>query len=281
MVRTVDQLREHYEIEKELAARLRQAGSQAERRGLYHVVYDERLRRIPAHPLLTQAQDRAAADRAAAPQVRLVLSFLKPGAVFLEVGAGDCTVAFEVARRARQVYAVDVSDGLIQLATRPANFEFCFSDGISVPVPPGHVNLAYSNQVMEHLHPDDAYDHLRNIHTALEPGGAYLCVTPNRLSGPWDISREFDEEATGLHLKEYTVGELVERFLAAGFSRVRALVSYHGRVLSPALPTSPMVSVERGLARLPAAVRRRLAMALTAVKVIGYKKINGEHSDRE
>lgn len=267
--RTPAQLREHYEIEKELANRLRGA-SRAERRALYHSVYDERLRRIPAHPLLTRAHDPAARQRAMLPQLRLVLSFLPPGGVFLEIGPGDCAVALAVARHARRVVAVDVSDGLIPPTARPPNFEFRLSDGISIPAQPGSVNLAYSSQVMEHLHPDDALEQLRNIHTALAPGGAYVCVTPNRLSGPWDVSRGFDEVATGLHLKEYTAGELARCFRLAGFSRVSAFVSVGGRVLSPLLPVAVAAAVERSLLALPAPLRRRAAHGLTAVKVIGY-----------
>ena len=61
---------------------------------------------------------------------------------------------------------------------------------------------------MEHLHPDDALEQLQNIYSALVPGGIYLCITPNRLSGPQDVSRDFDMVATGFHLKEYTISEL-------------------------------------------------------------------------
>jgi len=268
--RTADQKRDHYEIEKELAARLRKA-NQTERRSLYHTVYDERLRRIPAHPLLTKAQDPWARDRAAAPQVKLILTFLKPGGVFLEVGPGDCSVALAVAQQAKRVYAVDVSDGLILSPERPLNFEFSFSDGISVPVPANTVDLAYSNQVMEHLHVEDGLEQVRNIYKALVPGGAFVCVTPNRLSGPWDISRGFDDEATGLHLKEYTIEELAQQLKAAGFKQVLAFVSYHGQVLTPLLPIAPFAILERALQMLPSALRRRLAHVLTAVKVIGYK----------
>src|SRR5438046_1687326 len=101
-VRTPSQLREHYEIEKELAARLRAAG-QAERRTLYHSVYDERLRRIPAHPLITRSHDPAARQKAMALQLRLVLWFLPPGGVYLEIGPGDWAVALAMARHARRV----------------------------------------------------------------------------------------------------------------------------------------------------------------------------------
>jgi predicted SAM-dependent methyltransferase len=33
------------------------------------------------------------------------------------------------------------------------------------------VDLAYSNQLMEHLHPDDASEQLANVYRALKPGG--------------------------------------------------------------------------------------------------------------
>jgi hypothetical protein len=31
---------------------------------------------------------------------------------------------------------------------------------------------------MEHLHPEDAFEQLRNIIRALAPGGRYVCITP-------------------------------------------------------------------------------------------------------
>ena len=80
------------------------------------------------------------------------------------------------------------------------------SDGVSVEVPAASVTLAYSNQLMEHLHPDDALVQLRNIVRALAPGGLYV-RHPNRLTGPHDISMYFDRVATGFHLKEYTATE--------------------------------------------------------------------------
>lgn len=61
---------------------------------------------------------------------------------------------------------------------------------------------------MEHLHPDDAYEQLQEIYNALIPGGIYICITPNRLSGPHDVSQYFDSIATGFHPKEYTTVEM-------------------------------------------------------------------------
>jgi hypothetical protein len=51
--RTRAQLREHYEVERELADALRRAGPH-ERRSLYATLYDELFRRVPHHPQLTR-----------------------------------------------------------------------------------------------------------------------------------------------------------------------------------------------------------------------------------
>ena len=50
---------------------------------------------------------------------------------------------------------------------RPANASLVLSDGSSVPVLPDSVDGAYSRQLMEHLHPDDAMDQLANLPRAL------------------------------------------------------------------------------------------------------------------
>jgi len=92
------------------------------------------------------------------------------------------------AKVARQVYAVDVSVEAVGAIDPPENFSLIISDGVSVPVPGGSVDVAWSAQLMEHLHPDDAREQLGNIYRALKPGGVYICITPNRISGPHDIS---------------------------------------------------------------------------------------------
>ena len=55
--RTQEQLLEHYNIEKELANRLRNA-SKEERRHLYTFLYDELFRRVPLHPQLTRKKSQ-------------------------------------------------------------------------------------------------------------------------------------------------------------------------------------------------------------------------------
>jgi SAM-dependent methyltransferase len=267
--RTLERIHAHYQVERELAARLRQANKE-ERRRLYSEVYDELFRRVPDHPQLALKQkypERGEVRFALA----LLKKFLTPDTVYLEIGPGDCALACEVARLVQHVYAIDVSSEVTRSVTLPANFELAISDGSSVPVAANSIDLAFSDQLMEHLHPDDALDQLRNIYTALKPGGVYLCITPNRLSGPHDVSRYFDKVATGFHLREYTVSELTALCRAAGFRRVKALAGAHGHNFSA--PAELFEWLEWFMTRLPASTSKVLARALPLRLILGAKVI--------
>lgn len=204
--RTPEQVRQHYEVERELATVLRNAPKQ-ERTHLCPALYDEMLRRVPTHPMLRRKHTATEVQTTIAHHMKLMRRFLSREATYLEIGAGDCTFASAVAEHVRKVYAIDVSAELVKNAVMPSNGEIVLTDGRNIPVPRNSVHVAFSNQVMEHLHPDDAFEQLQNICEALVTGGTYICVTPNRLNGPHDVSKFFDYEARGFHLKEYTTTE--------------------------------------------------------------------------
>ncbi len=256
-MQTPEQVRRHYEIEKELAAKLRRADRTA-RGPLYGLVYDELLRRVPHHPYLEQRHDALAERRDVADQMAFLARFLRPDTVFLEIGAGNGSLSREVATRVKACYALDVSREM--LATRgESNLNVVVSDGCSVPVAEGSITLAYSNQVMEHIHPDDAIEQLGNIYRALAPGGLYLCITPNRLNGPHDVSCHFDDVATGLHLKEYTLRELARQFTQAGFRRAVPYVQF--RRCYARIPLRALMAFESLIERLPPRARKRIGAA--------------------
>lgn len=254
--RSPERLRHHYEVEHALAQRLRSA-PRSQRFNMLTGLYAELFERVPDHPRLTRKHSPEMSREVVAWQMRFLRRFLRPGATFLEIGPGDCALSFEVARAVRQVYGVDVDVTLTRNPDAPANFQFFLSDGVSVPVPAGSVHVAYSNQLMEHLHPDDALEQLRNIFAALAPEGVYICLTPNRLNGPHDISRHFQEEADCFHLKEYTVTELDELFRTIGFRRVDAYARV--KQLWSKVPLEVIRSLERWLQDLPPAQRRGYA----------------------
>jgi SAM-dependent methyltransferase len=260
----------HYMVERELADRLREAPRE-ERQQLYAEVYDELFQRVPFHPQLQWKDDPAQSRERVERQLKLLGGLLRPGITFLELGAGDCSLSAAVAPTARRVFAVEVSVEITKGLDLPPNVEVVISDGTSIPVPPGTVDLAYSNSLMEHLHPDDAQEQLANIFQALAPGGAYLCVTQDGLSGPHDVSKHFDRVATGFHLREYTVRELAGLFRAVGFSRLDIYLGGHGRFVRS--PVSPISATERALEALPYGLRKRVAslMPFRIIRLVGTK----------
>ncbi len=266
MERTPEQIKEHYEIEKQLASKLRNA-SKEERRFLYRALYDELYQRVPHHPQLAQKADPEARSEIASKQMKLLRHFLSPESTLMEIGPGDCCLSFEAARLVKKVYAVDVSEEITKSSRYPQNFELILSNGCSIPVPENTVNVAYSSELMEHLHPDDAHEQVGNVCKALAPGGVYICITPNRLYGPHDVSRYFDEVATGFHLREYTVTELAEIFQTIGFSKLRICISAKGFPFL--LPVFPARWIEYLLAKLPYWLRRRIASWLPVRLLLG------------
>lgn len=259
--RSVEQLQEHYQIEKDLAGRLKYA-TKSERQHLYTALYDELFQRVPQHPQLLRKADPTATDWVVNQRMQLLGNFLNPEVTYLELGPGDCSLALAVSPKVQKVYAVDVSTEITQQQHLPDNFEFVLSDGTTVPVPENTVDVAYSHQLMEHLHPDDALQQLENLYRALKPGGLYICITPNRLSGPHDISRYFDEVATGFHLKEYTVTELHQLFAQTGFSAISLVKSYRDAHVNIPLnrATLPLWDLCEGiLETLPYALRQKIA----------------------
>ena len=255
--RTPERIRAHYLAERALADELRRAGSFEDRRRIASHMYDDLFAQIPDHPRLLSRED-AEDERARNVSWNLaqLRPYLKPGRVFLEVGAGDCALATRVAETAAHVYAVDISDQTLGRKL-PANCSLVISDGRSIDVPEASVDVAFSDQLMEHLHPEDALTQLRNIRRCLRPGGVYVCITPNRLYGPSDVSGHFDEVATGFHMREYSLREIRSLFEDAGFNSLCVFVGARGHFAR--CPQRPLEAIESALERLPHPVRRRIA----------------------
>jgi SAM-dependent methyltransferase len=252
--RSAAEIEHHYRVEIELAERLRSA-PRDQRLGLYGAVYDELYRRVPSHPQLVRKVSDAERRAGVADRISLLRRFIDPNTVFLEIGAGDGSLPLEVARHARKCYALDVSREILS-GVQHARVETVLSDGCSVPVPANSVTLAYSFQVMEHIHPDDALEQLRNLFAVIAPDGSYICVTPSRLNGPHDVSKFFDPVARGFHLKEYTNAELEALFRAVGFREVEAYPRFRGRYIR--MPMSVVKGFEWLFGLLPSALRRRI-----------------------
>ncbi len=127
----------------------------------------------------------------------------------------------------------------------------------------------------EHFHPEDVASHLSEVARVPEPGGWFGLDTPNRISGPHDISRGFSGEATGLHLKEWTHGELVELLMCRGFDKVvsrwvpgRASRTLQLRPPGPLINASMKTRVERIVSWVGQSTLRRWMARLAGVNGI-------------
>jgi len=273
--RTQEQIREHYEIEKALASRLRDS-TKEERQTLYTLLYEELFQRVPHHQQLTGKKYENRRQDTINRQLAYLNKFLGRDDVFLEIGAGDCLLTFEVAKLVEKAYAIDVSETITENDAPPSNFELVISDGTNIPVPASSISFAYSFQLMEHLHPNDAIEQLCNVFSVISPGGMYLCVTPNRLNGPHDISAGFDDVATGFHLKEYSISELVILFRSVGFRNIYSVIGFGGRFFQCPLPI--VLCVEKTVSLLPGKWAKKIAK-MPLVRNVLYPRVIGRKPD--
>jgi SAM-dependent methyltransferase len=219
IARSKAQLRHHFEVERELASRLK-AATRLERPTLYAVLYEELFKRVPDHPRLTRRDTPEESKRAVNARLNFVKHLLTPATVFLEIAPGDCRFAFEVATHAGRVIGLDISDQTGGLSP-PPNFELVVFDGIHLEFAPNSVDVAFSFQFLEHIHPEDVPSHFQAVHRFLKTSGVYVFDTPHRFTGPHDISRGFTDEPEGFHLKEWTYRELAAIAEAAGFTNTK------------------------------------------------------------
>jgi len=265
-----DRLRRHFEIERELADRLRRA-SKKERKTLYGELYDELFRRV-------EMPGNSEAQRA---QVGLLLELVRPliegRRSFLEIGAGSCDLSLALAERLDRVWAVDAVDPGLSTESTPPSFHFVGAEALRESVPRGSVDVALSCHFVEHLHPDDLADHLGDMFNLLVDDGAYVVITPNRIYGPHDISRGFSDHAVGLHLCEYTHRDLALALRRAGFPDIRVF----RRLGEPPRSGGALIGlVEQVVGALPGRWRRALVSLaprqapfrpLEQVKLVGFK----------
>ena len=161
--RTMEQLRHHYEVEKGIADRLRRS-SREERTEITKTMYDELFSQVPDHPRLTERHDPKHAEIYASRQLLLLKHCLKPEHSFVEFGPGSCALSIAVCSKVKSVYAVDIVEKSNPGVEKPDNFNFIVYDSMNLELPDNSIDVVFSNQMIEHLHPDDTVEHFRLVH---------------------------------------------------------------------------------------------------------------------
>jgi ubiquinone/menaquinone biosynthesis C-methylase UbiE len=253
---TEEQLYKIYTVEKEQAAKLRNANSKEDRKKLYGPVYEYYFSQLPFHSQFTVKNDSNKIKKRVDHQWHQLKPFMNKKAVFIELGAGDCSFSLAVSNEFAKVYALEVSQEITKEIKFPENVECVIFDGFNIPFSYNTIDVVYSNQLMEHLHPDDAIEQLTSVFNVLKKGGTYTCITPNKLIGPADISRFYTKNLVGFHLKEYSTTDLSRLFRKIGFSKVYAHIYVKGQYIF--IPLFVLQGIEFLLSLFSIKIRKRV-----------------------
>jgi SAM-dependent methyltransferase len=270
--RSPESIRHHYEVERELAARLR-ASSREQRTALFKTLYTELFQRVPDHPRLTRRETPEESLAAIRKQLRLLEPFLHSAATLVEFAPGDCRLAHAAASRCAKVIGIDISDQRSPADPSPPNFELVIYDGYNLDIQEGVADIAFSYQFLEHLHPDDVDLHFASVFRLLRPGGHYVVDTPHRFSGPHDVSRHFKPGMDCFHFQEWTRNDMRALLVRHGFDRVWTYRG--GKLRKSPLANAADALAESLIAPLPLGLRSAISnrafqsVCLAARKAIG------------
>lgn len=268
--RSAESLQNQYLVEKGLADKLKCADRE-ERTRIFSTMYDELFSKVPDHSRLKRRRSEELTRQKNESKLTLVRKELNPTTVFLEFGAGDCRFAMEVAPLVKTAIAVDISDQRENNRPVPENFSLITYDGYNLnAIADGSIDIVFSDQLIEHLHPEDTAEHIKLVRRILKNGGKYIFSTPHAFTGPHDISKYFSFEPQGFHLKEWTYLDLRALLLQHGFSHVHALKSVFGSTV--AMPYAYVGTCERVINLFPKVSRRFLAGCTLPVPCVAATK---------
>lgn len=227
--RTYEQIKNHYVVEKAIAEKLKQANRE-ERKLIYATMYDDLFKQVPDHSRLTRRASEKLTFAANKSKFALLKKFIDKDTIFVEFAPGDCKFACEVAKCVTFVYGVDISDQGNKNENFPTNFKLIIYDGYTLKeIKENSIDIAFSDQLIEHLHPEDTKLHFYLIYSILKKGGKYIFRTPHLFTGPHDISKYFSDIPEGFHLKEWTYLELRKMIKEIGESQFYGFRYLKGR----------------------------------------------------
>ena len=177
--RSYDQVFNHYQVEKRLASKLKQADRRA-RTEIYSTMYDELFSKVPDHPRLTKRNDEAESRKKVGHRLAFIKRFLRKDEVFVEFASGDGRLLKEAAQHCGQAIGVDISDQRDSNEHFPDNVDVIVYDGYDLSsISNDSVDFIFSDQLIEHLHEEDVELHFETIKRILKKGGAYAFRTPH------------------------------------------------------------------------------------------------------
>jgi ubiquinone/menaquinone biosynthesis C-methylase UbiE len=153
---------------------------------------------------------------------------IRPSDTVLDLGCGIGRVTRYVAPLCREVWAVDISPRMLELArSRLAglpNVRFALSNEASLPEPPtGSVDFVYSLLTLQHVEREHAFALMREVGRVLRPGGLANFTFPNLLSDEYlhafmQYVETGEASSNPARARFYTPEEVRRLVSAAGFA---------------------------------------------------------------
>lgn len=202
----------HWELESGLTRELL-ASTREARFGIFENAYSRLYSELDWLNVALQKFDNSAAfTRYAGEWLRVVG---EAGSSLYEIGSGKGELIAYLAKSGIKCKGSEVTSQRGRMHVDPdiQNLSWGVSDGVNINVfePFDAFDVVISDQVIEHLHPDDVALHFCSVRSVLRSGGRYVFNTPHFLTGPHDVSRVFGcKYASGMHLKEYSYRQLIQ-----------------------------------------------------------------------
>ena len=158
-------------------------------------------------------------------RVRMLSSHLKPGMTLLELGCGTGSFTRELARSGAEVFAIDVSPELLEIANANCsapNVQYQIQNAYALTYSEGTFDSVVGSSVLHHLEIEAA---IRDMYRVLKPGGTIYFTEPNMLNPqiaiqkniPW-IKRKLGDSPDETAFFRWPLRRLLQR---TGYREVR------------------------------------------------------------
>jgi len=248
---TIEMVLKHWTLEKALTKQLL-ASTPENRKAEFYKAYNTLYIELPWLAKSGSNINHALSSQIYTERWLSLLNDIK-GKLIYEIGSGNGGLITFLADRGAICTGTELAEGRPDKKPH-TNLEWHNTDGVNLVdyEPKEHYDLVISDQVIEHLHPDDINSHFKNVYQILKPGGLYVFYTPHYYTGPGDVSLVFGTlEAEGMHLKEYKYAEVFQLLKAAGFSKIDLPVNLKSNVkMLPSFQVKLFLLLEKSLLML-------------------------------
>lgn len=145
---------------------------------------------------------------------------LVSGKVVLDIASGEGYGTHYLARTAKKVYGIDISQEAVDHANATYsgdNIEFLQGSATAIPLASDSVDIIVSFETVEHINKEQQQIFLDEIRRVLHPNGMLVISTPDK--DVYSIARNYTNP---YHLSEFTAAGFSE-YLTAAFSNVHFL----------------------------------------------------------